>query len=273
MIAKIIAHASSRGEALDRLAVALRSTVVVGPRVNTPLLTALAEHPEFRAGCFDTGFIDRYRDDLLAADPAAAAQAIADGVAALLEQERARIAGARVTTGRNQPSQWRNPWSANDGFSLGSQRAIPVDVVVDGVTRTVDVVWGSNGPRVTVDGPEGIAHDTAGSVVRVADGVVVLRSGRQYHVALKRFDAADAGSERGDGAVLAPMNGRIVAVLVVPGQRVARGARVALMEAMKMEHSLNAPIDGTVTAVAAEAGAAVVAGATVVRIAADAVEP
>jgi 3-methylcrotonyl-CoA carboxylase alpha subunit len=273
MIAKIIAHAPSRGEALDRLAAALRSTVVVGPRVNTPLLTALAEHPEFRAGRFDTGFIDRHRDDLLAADPAAAAQAIADGVAVLLEQERARIAGARVTTGRDQGSPWRNPWSANDGFTLGPSRAMPVDVVVDGVTRTVNVVWASDGPRVTVEGVEGIAHGSAGSVVRVADGVVVLRGGRQYHVALKRFDAADAGSEGGDGAVLAPMNGRIVTVFVVPGQRVARGARVALMEAMKMEHSLNAPINGTVTEIAAEAGAAVVAGATVVRIAADAVEP
>ena len=61
------------------------------------------------------------------------------------------------------------------------------------------------------------------------------------------------------------MNGRIVAVLVEAGQRVAKGARVAVMEAMKMEHTLTAPIDGTV-AETADAGAQVIEGATIVRI-------
>ncbi len=60
MIAKVIAHAPTREAALARLAAALGETVVVGPRVNTPLLKALVEHPEFRAGRFDTGFIARH---------------------------------------------------------------------------------------------------------------------------------------------------------------------------------------------------------------------
>jgi 3-methylcrotonyl-CoA carboxylase alpha subunit len=61
-------------------------------------------------------------------------------------------------------------------------------------------------------------------------------------------------------------------VFVTPGQTVKRGARVALMEAMKMEHSLTAPMDGIVMEVAAVAGAQAVEGAALVRIAADAVK-
>jgi 3-methylcrotonyl-CoA carboxylase alpha subunit len=106
-------------------------------------------------------------------------------------------------------------------------------------------------------------------VIPTADGVMILRGGRQYHVALRHHDSTDAVLEGGDGAVLAPMNGRIVAVLVTAGQRVARGARVAVMEAMKMEHSLVAPVDGTVAEVAVAAGASVAAGAAVMRIEAD----
>jgi 3-methylcrotonyl-CoA carboxylase alpha subunit len=69
--------------------------------------------------------------------------------------------------------------------------------------------------------------------------------------------------------VRAPMNGKIVATFVEPGQRVKKGARIALMEAMKMEHSLTAPIDGIVSEVAAVAGAQAVEGAVLARIEAD----
>ena len=272
MIAKIVAQAPSRGEALERLATARGTTVVVGPRVNTPLLKAIIEHPEFRAGRFDTGFIGRHRGELLAVDAAAAAQAVGSAVAVLLERERARIAGV----GRARPSPlrdlWQDPWSANDGFMLGPPRTMPLDVMVDGAARQVYVAWGADGPRVTVDGVTTDARQ-AGRAILLADGVVMLHGGRQYHVALRRFEAADAGQGGGDGTVRAPMNGRIVAVQVEPGQRVARGTRVALMEAMKMEHSLAAPIDGTVAEVMVVAGVPVVAGAPIVRIEADDVKP
>jgi 3-methylcrotonyl-CoA carboxylase alpha subunit len=90
-------------------------------------------------------------------------------------------------------------------------------------------------------------------------------------VALARHDAQDAG-RGGDDVVRAPMNGKIVAVLVEPGHKVKRGTRLVVMEAMKMEHSLTAPMDGTVAEVAAVAGAQATEGAALVRIAADAVE-
>ena len=84
MIAKVIAHGSDREQALDRLAAALGETVVVGPHANAAFLKALVSHPEFRAGQFDTGFIDRHLADLTRIDPQAEAAAIGAAVAALL---------------------------------------------------------------------------------------------------------------------------------------------------------------------------------------------
>jgi 3-methylcrotonyl-CoA carboxylase alpha subunit len=272
MIAKIIAHAPTRGEALDRLAAALRDTVVVGPRVNTPFLKALAEHGEFRAGRFDTGFIERHLAALLHADPGVEAQAIAHAVAVLLERERTRIAAAGGTPPSPTAAAWRDPWSANDGFSLGPPRTIAVDILVDGAARRASVTWGAGGAQVAVDGAGSDAAPATVRVVELADGAMVIAGGRQHHVALMRHDTLDADHLGDDGVVRAPMNGKIVDVFVVPGQAVKKGARVALMEAMKMEHSLTAPIDGTVAEVAVTAGAQAIAGAALVRIAADAVK-
>jgi 3-methylcrotonyl-CoA carboxylase alpha subunit len=285
MIAKIIAHGEERGAALGRLATALGRTVVIGPHINTGFIKALVEHPQFRAAQFDTGFIEAHLGELLAGDPAVQAQGIAEAVAFLLEGERRRIAaqsGARAGSSRGS---WRDPWSANDGFALGPPRVLPIDIVVDDVTTQAAVAWGPQGPLVTVDGataaPEADVPDRPAAgvtlaghggdrarVIPLADGVAVIAGGRQHRVAFARHDRLDPGPVTGDGTVTAPMNGRIVAVLVKPGQHVAKGTRLAVMEAMKMEHNLTAPIEGTVTEVATT-GAQVIAGAPVVRVEAD----
>jgi 3-methylcrotonyl-CoA carboxylase alpha subunit len=257
MIAKVIAHGATRTEALDRLAEALGDTVVIGPRVNTAFLRAIIEHPDFRAGRFDTGFIEQHLKELLAADPAEAAQAAACGVAYLLERERMRIEGAGSA---DEVASWRSPWTADDGFALGPPRALTFDIVVDGVERHARVAWGAGGRQVSVDG---IAAQRSDRIIELPDGVAVAGR-RPHHVAFKRHDASGA-APIGEDAVRAPMNGRVIAVLVEPGQQVKRGARVAVMEAMKMEHSLTAPRDGIVAEVAA-AGAQVVEGAPVVRL-------
>jgi len=322
MIGKVIAHAATRDEALDRLSAALGDTVVVGPRVNTPFLKALAEHAAFRAATFDTGFIERHREELLRIDPKAEAQAIAQGAAALLDRERKRIAAAAPAASAQNP-EWSNPWSANDGFSLGPARTLRIDIVVDGTARQVMVSWGAGGAggadgarfmigataasdggrQRTEDEPQAAsagsetgrvaesAHLSRAAVrpassvlhhpgslplriVELADGVVVVVvGGRQYHVALPRYEASGGAHAAGDGSVRAPMNGRIVAVFVSLGERVLRGARVAAMEAMKMEHNLTAPIDGTVAEIAAAPGAQVAEGAMVLRIEAAAEKP
>ena len=280
MIAKIVAQAPTRRAALARLAAALRDLVVAGPRVNTPFLTMLAEHPEFRAGRFDTGFIDRHLAELLYADPREEALAIARALAFLLDRERRRLAEVESAGKPPSYSAWRDPWSADDGFALGPARIMALDFLVDGAARQTTVAWGPGGAQVTVDGMTASGHLPVPSrregpalapsqLVEVAGGAVVVAGGRQFHVTLPRYGALDAHDFGGDGVVRAPMNGKIVATFVEPGQRVKKGARVALMEAMKTEHSLTAPMDGIVTQVAAVPGTQAVEGAVLARIEAD----
>jgi 3-methylcrotonyl-CoA carboxylase alpha subunit len=275
MIAKLIVHAPTRNGALTRLAAALHDFVIAGPRVNTPFLKMLAEHPEFRAGRFDTGFIDRHLGELMYIDPREEARAIADAVALLIDRERRRI--AEVESARKPPSHaaWRDPWSADDGFAFGPARAIVLDILVDGAARRATVAWGPGGAHVTVDGVPRLPHaadgapPSRGQPSKVAGGAVVVAGARQFHVALRHHDTLDARHFGDDGAVRAPMNGKIVATFVEPGQRVKKGARIALMEAMKMEHSLTSPMDGIVREVAAVAGTQAVEGAVLARIEAD----
>jgi 3-methylcrotonyl-CoA carboxylase alpha subunit len=276
MIAKVIAHGPTRNDALARLAAALRDVVVAGPRVNTPFLKRLAEHPQFQAGRFDTGFIDRHLPELLHTDPGDEARAIARTVALLLARERRRLAAVEAALAPPSRAGWRDPWSADDGFSLGPPRVMTIDILVDGAVRQATVAWRADGAQVTVDGmsaavaaPEQSGAQPAGQMIEVADGAVAVAGGRQIHVALPRHGSLDARAVSNDGVVRAPMNGKVVATFVEPGQHVKKGARIALMEAMKMEHSLTAPIDGVVQEVPAVAGAQATEGAVIARIEAE----
>jgi 3-methylcrotonyl-CoA carboxylase alpha subunit len=268
MIAKVIAHGRDRAEALSRLAAALGDTVVVGPHANAAFLKALVSHPEFRAGRFDTGFIGRHLAELTRIDPAEAA-AIGAGVAVLLQPS------ADASDGWRDPGSatWSDPWAARDGFSLGPARQLDLDVAVGGEPKKATALWrhGAQGMvDVTVDGVA--AARTGVRVMPVGQGVVVLGHGVQRTVALKSYDSVDVDHLDGDGVIKAPMHGKVLAILVAPGATVTKGERVAVVEAMKMEHALLAPHDGVVGEVTAEVGAQVAEGAKIMSIEAQAPE-
>ena len=88
----------------------------------------------------------------------------------------------------------------------------------------------------------------------------------QRQVALKSYDTVDVDHLDGDGVVKAPMHGKVLAIFVEAGASVAKGERVAVVEAMKMEHALLAPADGIVGEIAATAGAQVAEGATILVV-------
>jgi 3-methylcrotonyl-CoA carboxylase alpha subunit len=252
MIAKVIAHGADRAQALARLAQALGETVVVGPHANAAFLAALVSHPDFLAGRFDTGFIDRNLSELIRIDPAAEAGVIGAAVEVLLMPK----AGAQADT------PWRDPWGAADAFSLGPRRQLTLDIVVDGRARKAAVTW-PNGPQVSVDG---VTAAQGVRIVAVAGGVVAVGHGLQRHVALKSYDTIDVDHLDGDGVVKAPMHGKVLAIFVAVGASVTKGERVAVVEAMKMEHALLAPVDGTVSEVVAEAGMQIAEGARILSI-------
>jgi 3-methylcrotonyl-CoA carboxylase alpha subunit len=257
MIAKIIAHAPSREAALDKLASALADTVAAGPYTNLALLRALCRSPEFRAGDFDTGYIDSHIDRLAGAGLDRAAAAF--GAARLLAQEEQRIAQSIA----RKPDASPSPWDATDGFQLTGHRSLPIAVAADGQPVEASASYHRDGAAVTVDG---IAAALDATVIETADAVYVLRGGRQTVVRRPATGMAELDFADGDGQIRAPMHGKVLALLVKEGDAVEQGQRVAIIEAMKMEHTLVAPRPGRVTQVAVAAGAQVTEGADVMTI-------
>ena len=261
MIAKLIAHGKSRNEALDRLARALDQTIVVGPRSNAGFLAALCRAEGFRNGDFDTGFIDRHLADLGAAPQDLDRAAAALGAQRLLERENERVGAALA----REPDEPPSPWDSGDAFQLSGARCLSVPILADGESVVAQVVYGRGGARVAIDG---IAPATDALAIDAGDAVYVLRHGRQTKVGLRDLTLDEAGDREHSGLVRAPMHGKVLSVLVEQGERVTRGQRLAIIEAMKMEHTLHAPIDGTVAEIAVTADAQVAEGAKVIVIAA-----
>jgi 3-methylcrotonyl-CoA carboxylase alpha subunit len=263
MIAKLIAHAPTRDAALARLTNALDHTLVAGVRTNIAFLGTLCRAESFREGKVDTGFIDRNLAALGAVPHGPDHAAAALGVVRLLDDDQAETAGAEAVAEPN------SPWTARDGFQLGGTRSVVVPILIDGHSADAAVSYGKGGMSVIVDG----ATSATDAKVFEADGeAYVLRRGRQTRVRLKDMSAATADAEAGDGVLKAPMHGKVLQLFVGAGDAVAGGQRLAVIEAMKMEHTLRAPFAGIVADVAIGAGTQVVEGAQIMVIQRSVVE-
>jgi 3-methylcrotonyl-CoA carboxylase alpha subunit len=262
MIAKLIAHAATRDAALERLASALDRTLLAGPRSNVGFLTTLCRAGEFRQGRVDTGFIDRNLTALGAVPHAIDRAAAALGVASLL----AGTAGegpAAETSLADETAEVHSPWTAKDGFQLGGVRSVIVPVAIDGDSANATVCFGADGMSVTL----GDTVPATDARVFEADAeAYVVRRGRQTRVRIEDFARVSARGGTGNGLIKAPMHGRVLEVLAGVGEQVTAGQRLAVIEAMKMEHTLRAPFAGTVSKVPVTAGAQVVEGAEIMVI-------
>jgi 3-methylcrotonyl-CoA carboxylase alpha subunit len=260
MIAKLIASGPDRATAIARLAQALEETVVAGPKTNASFLHALAVHPAFGSAKMDTGLIERELATLAprGSDP----KAIGFGVMHMLwhAHDDAELQGGQPGLG--------SPWSMQDAFQLGGPRRQQVTVLADNVPTKVEVTWGPNGPEATVAGKDAPPPWERRAIRVVGEGnpLYVLHDMRQTTLAWPTFDV-DAAVEDGDGSsVRAPIIGRVAKVFVKAGDKVAKGDRVAVVEAMKMEHVLHAARDGAIEKVAAKEGDQVVTGALIVML-------
>jgi 3-methylcrotonyl-CoA carboxylase alpha subunit len=248
MIAKLIAHAPTRDAALDQLHRALTRTRIAGVRSNLAFLAALSVAPEFRAGNFDTGFIDRHLAALGAVPQGIDAGAAAVGVTALLAKPA--------------PEPGGSPWDATDAFQLGMPRRVTLPVSVDGERLMAQVSYGRDAEIRVEHTP--VADDAQAFL---ADGTAyVLRAGRQTVVRLADVAAMGAADHAGGGSIIAPMHGRVLSILVAIGEVVHKGQRLAVIEAMKMEHTLVAPFDGTVGEIAVEADRQIADGAVIMTV-------
>ncbi len=227
MIAKLIVHAPTRTAAAAKLAGAAASVQVWPVRTNAAFLALCAADPDFVAARIDTGFIERHHDRLV--PTGAPDDAIVAGAAAAL-----------VATDRG------DPWTALAGFRLGATPDTRVAVSIGGTTHLAQAVPG-------------------GTVARVG-GDRVLFSGGEGFAFTQPVAGQGGGAGAGDGAILSPMPGRIVAVAVTAGDRVTAGQRLVVLEAMKMEQALLSPFDGIVADLPAREGAQVAEGVLLARI-------
>ena len=246
MIAKVIAHGGTREEAFDRLAGALSRTAVAGPRSNLAFLRALVDHPAVRAGGFDTGLIDR---EIAVLTGGGVSEGAVEAALSVLLAPECPVPGPDA-------GGWLDPWSVRDAFQLSGDRDVGVRVVVDGEEREMRMRWRDGAPvRAGASGAD---------VARVAGVVVALEGGRAVKVALADSLLREAEDDSGHAAVTAPMHGKVIAVFVEEGAEVARGDRLFIVEAMKMEHAVTAPRDGRVERVSASEGDQVEQGAAIV---------
>jgi 3-methylcrotonyl-CoA carboxylase alpha subunit len=229
MIAKLIASASTREEAIGDLATILESVEVWPVRTNAAFLFNALTHLEFAQAKLDTGFIERYLDELVPdAEPDPTIRRSAAAVAILASEDQAPLPGLA-------------------GFRLNA----PTRLAIALSGRSVELT------------DEGHIADVSGFADE--ERVVVFQAGQAYEFGLA---SRGSGTIHGlhDGEIEAPMPGKVTAVEVVGGEKVAKGQRLLTLEAMKMEHALIAPFDGTVAELAVTAGAQVTEGQLLVKV-------
>ena len=253
MIAKVIAWDETREGAAAKLADALAQTQIAGVESNAGFLVRALRHPQFVSGAIDTGFIDRELASLTgAAEPGP--EVFARAATYTLDERKKHRRG-------------HDPWDADDGFRLSGMAREVAEFVSGGTRVPVEIVH-HRGGQLTVNVAGKTVTPAHGDGTRLHSGsIAIMHDGETWVIApFDPFSVADAQGVSTD-RVTAPMPGKIVQLLVKPGDTVKRGQALAILEAMKMEHTLKAAGDAHVESVEAAAGEQVTEGAVIVRFA------
>jgi 3-methylcrotonyl-CoA carboxylase alpha subunit len=248
MIAKLIVWGEDRAQALARLAAALADVHIVGVANNVDFLTRLVANPRFARAQLDTGLIEHERERLFAPEVT-----VPDEVLALA---CARLTVDETAAETNDPWSLARGWRLNTTYVRGivfkSERGVhDVDleytrdgfILQHGARRAPLAIVAARGTRLMVRFAD---RTFAADVVRAGDDLHVFANGRHRVVTLVDVIAHAGESELASGGLAAPMPGRVIAIHVARGARVAKGTPLLAIEAMKMEHTIIAPADGTV---------------------------
>ena len=270
MIAKLIVWGENRAQALARMDAALQQTHLMGPATNVAFLRRVVGSHAFATADLDTALIERERVALFEAPPLAPEIAAA-GVAAHVLAAEAALEDA-------------DPWSRRDGWRLfgGAQRRLSLEV--HGQDLTVVLQRLHSGATLLCIGEQSWPfsaqplgpdrHDLRIGTQRLS--ATVYARGSRYTVYTEAGAAQvaefDPLAHAGDGAaeagrLTAPMPGKVVSFLAQPGDKVVRGQALAVMEAMKMEHTISAPRDGVVAEWLYAVGDQVAEGGELLRLA------
>jgi 3-methylcrotonyl-CoA carboxylase alpha subunit len=273
MIAKLIVRGETREQALGRLDAALAEVRIAGVQTNVQFLRRVIATPSFSKGQLDTALIERERPSLFHQDPLG------------VELTAAAVAAQRVVAER--ATETADPFSRTDGFRSHGVASRRIDLEYQGQPVVAKLRYLDDGLMLKV----GEADPRSLSLVALADGRIDLRYGsvrevvqvfelgEHLHVfgtrGATQIAAMDVLSRAGEtgtegGRLTAPMPGKVVSIAVKSGDKVQKGQALAVMEAMKMEHTIAAPADGVVAEVLYAPGDQVTEGAELLRLSAGA---
>ncbi len=273
MIAKLIVHGDTREQALARLDQALAQLHIVGVQNNVAFVRHVIRTPSFSQANLDTALIEREKALLFHQQTLSNQHAVASAVAALLRTETPEHSG------------WTDPWSAHSNWLMQGVSNRSFEFTVNGSSiKVVLISHVRGGMRLR------ITDDEADFRWRDVDGQLQVTWGEQswrchvYASGLESHVFADAGysiltlvdplahapeGAAAGGNLAAPMPGKLLSFAVAVGDKVAAGQALAVMEAMKMEHTVAAPTDGTVAELLYAPGDQVAEGAPLLRLSVD----
>ncbi|MDP3347069.1 MAG: biotin carboxylase N-terminal domain-containing protein [Hydrogenophaga sp.] len=265
MLGKLVAHAPTRGEAIDRLAHALAHTQVLGLPTNRAFLASCLQHPVFRAGAARIPFLAEHGTAVRAAlQPTPEAQV----VAALAALYATAAPAAALPSPFARRLRWRSG-ATTLALSVQETGAGAVCVWVDEHTHVAQVqTRGAGALCITLDGvgwqAQAVALGPVGGVprwhVQLGGGTGPLASQDVWLDDLGFAPRAAAGGAAAGRELRAPFNGKLLALHAQVGDAVLRGAPLLVIESMKLEHTLAAPRDGTLESLNAAVGQQVTPG-------------
>ena len=268
MIAKLIVHGDTREQALARLDAALAQTQIVGLSSNVQFLRHVVKSEAFAQAKLDTALIEREKAVLFQQTAVPTPLAVAIAVAQQLQAEQAL--------------ETADPFSRRDGWHSHGTVRRSFTFVQDSATIQAALTYGHHGtPQLQVGDVEAPLHwqpQGDGLLVEFAGArstAQVHVTGEARHIFTPRGAAvlqlqdplAHAGEGHSEGGRLtAPMPGKLVSFAVKAGDTVTKGQALAVMEAMKMEHTIAAPADGVVQELLYAPGDQVAEGAELIRM-------
>ncbi|WP_407174225.1 acetyl/propionyl/methylcrotonyl-CoA carboxylase subunit alpha [Bradyrhizobium sp. STM 3562] len=271
MLAKMIAWAPTRRDAIERLNRGLQGTDIRGVITNIPFLAALISHPQVAANTIDTGFIERELEALTPAPPPAGELELCAAVAALLGGE-AEVAKAVA----------HSPWQSFGWMPVGRRERVFSFRQGHGAERKVTLRYGKAPMTLAIDRRE---HTFAFSraerdsfdltLDNVRTPVVAMIDGHELYLRTRngRFElhwvdpfGGETEEQTGEDKIMAPLPGTVVAVLAQEGAKLDKGAPILTLEVMKMEQTLRAPFAGVLKAVRCKVGDIVQEGAELAEV-------
>ncbi len=278
MIAKLIVHGATREQALARMDKALSQTHIVGLQSNVQFLRHVVNSESFASANLDTGLIPREEKALFNQQPIDKVLAVAAAVANTLQSE---VNGA-IKTEKLNASNWADPWGKVDGWQSHGERVrnFEFEIYAEPVSAQLRYLHG------------GALHLTVGDIsgaldyVTTAIGTDVQFRGQRIQAKIyQNLDVASiftaygaiqiivndqlahAGEVHEEGGRLtAPMPGKVVSFSIQKGDKVSKGQALAVMDAMKMEHTICSPSDGVVEELLYLPGDQVAEGAELLKL-------